>query len=164
MVTLEEVTIIHAPLERCFDLARSVEVHLAGNIHCGEEAIAAGGVTSGLVGLGDRVTWRARHFGMRFKLTSEITAMNRPVHFQDRMIRGPFKFMEHDHFFRALSDSETEMKDVFRVAALCLIGPLVDWALLRRYMQKLLRERNDAIRQIAESEAWRRYVLAEAAV
>jgi len=164
MVTLEEITVIRAPLERCFDLARSVEAHLAGNVHWGEQAIAAGGVTSGLLGLGERVTWRARHFGIRFKLTSEITALNRPVYFQDRMIRGPFKFMEHDHFFRSLSASETEMKDVFRVAALCLIGPVVDYVVLRRYMQKLLRERNDAIRQIAESEAWRRYLPMEVRV
>jgi len=33
MVRLEELTIVPAPIERCFDLARSVEVHLAGNVH-----------------------------------------------------------------------------------------------------------------------------------
>ena len=37
---IEEVTIIRAPIERCFDLARSVEVHLAGNVHWGEAAVA----------------------------------------------------------------------------------------------------------------------------
>lgn len=31
MVTIEDLTPISAPIERCFDLARSVEVHLAGN-------------------------------------------------------------------------------------------------------------------------------------
>ena len=59
MVRLEERTLIAAPRERCFDLARSVEVHLAGNVHCGEQAVAAGGVTAGVIGLGERVTWRA---------------------------------------------------------------------------------------------------------
>ena len=48
MVTLETVTLIDAPIDRCFDLARSVEVHLAGNVHWGEAAVATGGVTSGL--------------------------------------------------------------------------------------------------------------------
>ena len=56
MVKLEEVTVIQAPQERCFDLARSVEVHLAGNVHCGETALAVGGVTTGLICLGQRVT------------------------------------------------------------------------------------------------------------
>src|SRR5579859_1513735 len=122
MVTLEEVTVIEAPVERCFDLARSVEVHVLGNVHWGEEAVALGGVAgsvdAGLVGLGERVTWRARHFGVRQRLTSEITAMDAPRYFQDRMVSGAFRFMQHDHFFRALEDGRrTEMRDVFCFAA-----------------------------------------------
>ncbi len=151
MVRLEELTVIRAPIERCFDLARSVEVHLAGNVHWGESAVAMAGVTSGLVGLGERVTWRAKHFGIRFKLTSEITAMDRPGHFRDVMIRGPFRSMRHDHFFRSLSSGESEMKDVFCFrASWGILGLLAEWAVLRRYMQMLLRERNATIREIAE--------------
>jgi hypothetical protein len=81
MVRLETLTVIRAPVERCFDLARSVEVHLAGNIHFGEAAVAAAGVTRGLIGLGQQVTWRAKHFGVWQQLTSEITAMDRPTYF-----------------------------------------------------------------------------------
>jgi len=159
VVTLEEITVIRAPIERCFDLARSVEAHLAGNIHWGESAVALAGVTSGLIGLGQRVTWRARHFGVWHKLTSEITAMARPVYFQDAMIHGPFRSMNHDHYFRSLPPDETEMRDVFRFAApLGLLGRLVELAVLRRYMQALLRERNAVIREIAESPRWRHYL------
>jgi len=159
MVTLEERTVIRAPIERCFDLARSVEAHLAGNIHWGESAVALAGVTSGLLRLGERVTWRARHFGVRRQLTSEITAMDRPAYFQDVMIRGAFQSMTHDHYFRSLSPEEVEMRDVFRFAApLGILGRLVELAALRRYMHKLLRERNAVIREIAESSAWRQYL------
>ena len=100
-MTLDELTIIRAPIERCFDLARSVEVHLAGNVHFGETAVATAGVTSGLLGMSQRVTWRAKHFGVWQTLTSEITAMDRPGYFQDTMTQGIFRFMRHDHFFRA---------------------------------------------------------------
>lgn len=159
MVTLEELTVIRAPMERCFDLTRSVEVHLAGNIHWGESAIAVSGVTSGLIGLGQCVTWRARHFGYWHQLTAEITAMSRPTYFQDTMVRGAFRSMSHDHYFRSLSQSETEMRDVFRFAApLGILGRLVEMAVLRGYMQALLGERNAAIREIAESSAWRHYL------
>jgi hypothetical protein len=96
MVTLEEITHIEAPIERCFDLARSVEVHLAGNVHFGEQAIAKSGVTSGLIDLHQRVTWRARHFGISQNLTSEITAMESPTYFQDTMIHGAFRSTQHD--------------------------------------------------------------------
>jgi ligand-binding SRPBCC domain-containing protein len=159
MVRLEEVTVIRAPIERCFDLARSVEVHLKGNKHWGEEAVALGGVVSGLVGDGERVTWRARHFGVRQRLTSEITAMESPRYFQDTMIRGAFRSMQHDHYFRTLEDGSTEMKDVFRFAApLGVLGRLAEVLLLRRYMAALLRERNAVVKQVAESNEWRLYV------
>ena len=75
------------------------------------------------------------------------------------MLRGAFKSMQHDHYFRALSPLHTEMRDVFRFSApLGLVGRLAELMVLRRYMQALLRERNAVIRKIAESERWRDYV------
>ena len=152
MVTLEEITHIEAPIERCFDLARSVEVHLAGNVHFGEQAIAKSGVTSGLIDLHQRVTWRARHFGISQNLTSEITAMESPTYFQDTMIHGAFRSMQHDHYFRILPSGATEMKDIFRFAApLPILGRIAETTVLRRYMRNLLHERNVVIKRIAES-------------
>jgi ligand-binding SRPBCC domain-containing protein len=167
MVTIEEVTRIRAPIERCYDLARSVEVHLAGNLHCGETAVAAAGVTTGLIGLSQHVTWRAKHFGLWHTLTSQITAMNPPNYFQDVMTRGIFRFMRHDHFFRALSSAqesaekpaETEMRDVLSFAApLPLLGRFAEITFLRRYMQALLHERNAMVKTIAESSEWTKYL------
>jgi ligand-binding SRPBCC domain-containing protein len=159
MTTLEDLTRIRAPIDRCFDLARSVEVHIAGNVHSGEQAVAAEGRTSGLLELGERVTWRAKHFGVWHKLSSEITQMDRPAYFQDAAVRGIFPYMRHDHYFRALSPTETEMRDVFVFAApLPLLGLLAELLFLRRYMRNLLRERNAAIQQIAESQEWLKYL------
>lgn len=159
MVTLREVSLIRAPIARCFDLARSVEVHLAGNVHWGEAAIAEGGKTSGLVGLGQSVIWRAKHFGIRQRLTSEITEMDPPVYFRDAMTAGPFRSMQHDHAFRALSPNVTEMEDVFIFAApLPVLGRMAEILVLRRYMRNLLRERNAVLKTIAESEQWQRFL------
>ena len=159
MVTLEEITQIEAPIERCFDLARSVEVHLAGNVHFGEQAVAKSGVISGLIDLHQRVTWRARHFGISQNLTSEITVMESPTYFQDTMIHGAFRSMQHDHHFRALPSGATEMKDIFRFAGpLLLLGRIAETTVLRRYMRNLLHERNVVIKQIAESSEWQRYL------
>jgi ligand-binding SRPBCC domain-containing protein len=159
MMTFESRTIVRAPVERCFDLARSVEAHLAGNIHCGETAMAVDGATSGLVDLGQRVTWRAKHFGIWHNLTTRITAMDRPAYFQDVMIHGIFRFMQHDHLFRSVPDGQTEMRDVFCFAApLPVLGRLAEVAFLGRYMHALLRERNTVLKEIAESAEWRRYL------
>jgi ligand-binding SRPBCC domain-containing protein len=159
MVQLEELTAIRAPIERCFDLARSVEVHLAGNVHFGEQAVASAGVTSGLVDIAQRVTWRAKHFGVWQTFTSRITAMQSPVYFQDVMVQGAFRFMRHDHYFRRLASGETEMKDIFCFAApFPLLGLLAETLVLRRYMRALLQERNLVIKQIAEGSDWRQYL------
>jgi ligand-binding SRPBCC domain-containing protein len=159
MATLVTLTSIHAPIQRCFDLARSVEVHLKGNVHFGEQVLAAGGVTSGLLVLGEQVTWRARHFCVRQRLTSQITAFESPHYFQGTMLRGAFHSMQHDHYFRSISAEETEMKDVFRFAApVPVLGRVVEWLVLKRYMRKLLDERNAVVKEVAESEEWRRYL------
>lgn len=162
MVQLITLTLIRAPLARCFDLARSVEVHLQGNVHFGEQAMAEGGITSGLVGLGQSVTWRARHFGVSQRLTSEITAFEPPGYFQDTMRRGAFRSMQHDHYFRAISPYETEMRDVFRFSApIPVFGRLAEWLVLTRYMRTLLTERNAVVKQVAESNEWRKYLKEE---
>jgi hypothetical protein len=159
MIRLQETTVIDAPIQRCFDLSRSVEVHLLSNIHSGEQAVALGGVTTGLVGLDEQVTWRAKHFGVWQNLTSKTTAMKPPFYFRVTMVRGIFRFMQADHLFENLESGGTEMKDVFSIAApLPLLGPLAETLFLRRYMLGLLRERNAVIKRVAESSQWEQFL------
>ncbi|HEV2620150.1 MAG TPA: SRPBCC family protein [Acidobacteriaceae bacterium] len=161
MITLDTTTIIRAPIVRCFNLSRSVEVHLAGNTHFGEQAVAESGADSGLLTLGDKVTWRARHFFVTQRLTSQITAFDPPHYFQDTMLHGAFHSMQHDHHFRSLPDGATEMRDLFRFSApIPILGRLADHLVLRPYMQALLNERNAVLKQIAESptQTWQQYL------
>jgi ligand-binding SRPBCC domain-containing protein len=114
-----------------------------------------------LLALGDTVTWRARHFFLRQRLTSRITAFDPPTYFQDTMLRGAFRSMQHDHHFRILPNMQTEMVDIFRFAApIPILGRIAEALILRRYMQALLRERNTVIQQIAESPTndWQKYL------
>ena len=160
MMRIKEVTLIEAPIQRCFDLSRSVEVHLLSNVHSGEQAVACGGVTSGLVGFSQEVTWRAKHFGFWHTLTSKTTALKSPSYFQVTMTRGIFRFMQAEHIFRIHPSGKTEMTDLFSIAApLPIVGPLVEFLFLRRYMVALLRERNAVIKRIAESPTdWQQYL------
>ncbi|MDC0720924.1 SRPBCC family protein [Nannocystis bainbridge] len=152
MPVIELVTPIHAPIERCFDLARSVEVHLAGAGETGERAVA--GVVRGLLGPGDEVTWRARHFGVWQLLTSRITVFERPRRFRDSMTRGAFARFDHDHLFEADAD-RTIMRDRFDFTSpLGPLGRLADALVLTRYMRGFLVERNRMLREIAESDRW----------
>jgi len=159
MMRFEETTLIEAPIDRVFDLSRSVEVHLFANVHDNEQALAIGGVTTGLIDLGQQVTWRAKHFGFWHNLTSETTAMEAPTYFQVTMVKGIFRFMQADHRLRSLPSGVTELTDIFAIAApLPILGPIAEGLFLRRYMMKLNRERNAAIKQLAESDEWQRYL------
>ena len=153
MATIELTTLIRAPSERCFDLSRSVDLHVASTTDTGERAV--GGVMSGLLSLGEEVTWSARHFGVRQELTSRITAFERPRHFRDSMVAGAFRRFDHDHFFVA-TESGTEMKDVFDFESpLGPLGRLADALVLTRYLRGFLERRNEVIKRAAESEGWR---------
>lgn len=149
MPKLQLHTEIDAPRERVFDLARSINLHTVSMERSRE--YAAGGVTSGLIGEGESVTWKARHFGLWFTLESKIVAWDPPRHFRDSMVRGPFRRMDHDHFFEQ-SGSGTLMRDVFDFdSPLGLVGRAVDRLVLARYMRRLLADRNAVIKTVAES-------------
>jgi ligand-binding SRPBCC domain-containing protein len=140
---------IAASPETCFDLARSVDAHMASAGASGEQAIA--GVTSGLLGLGDEVTWRGRHFGIVQQLTSRITAFDRPSHFRDEMVRGPLRMLVHDHYFDAVS-AGTRMRDVFEFAApFGVAGRLADRIVLTGYLRRFLVQRAQVLKRFAES-------------
>ena len=156
MPTIEILTRIAAPPERCFDLSRSIDLHQHSLAASGERAV--GGVTTGLIGLGEQVTWEARHFGVRQRLTSRITAFDRPRHFRDAMVAGAFARFDHDHWFTP-DGGGTLVRDVFDYTApLGLLGRVADALFLTRYMRALLAERNAVIKRVAESEDWRRYL------
>jgi ligand-binding SRPBCC domain-containing protein len=156
MIRIQLTTIIEAPTERCFDLSRSVDLHTTSTNRTGERAIA--GVTAGLIGLGQEVTWSGRHFGFRVTHTSRITALEFPKYFQDSMVRGMFRSFCHDHYFET-SEGRTLMKDVLMFEAPSgLLGGLAERLVLQKHMRRLLERRNVSIRRAAESEKWRDYL------
>lgn len=148
MPKIQLTTHINAPIEKVFDLARSIDLHIESTKHTGEQAIA--GRTSGLIGLGETVTWRAKHFGIWQTLTSKITEFDRPHFFVDEMVNGAFKSIRHEHHFTKVDDY-TLMKDVFVFESpLGMLGKLFNRLVLTRYMTKLLEERNIVIKKTAE--------------
>ena len=153
MPIIELETSIHSTLEICFDLSRSIDLHQISTSKTNEKAIE--GKTSRLIELNEYVTWQATHFGIRQKLTSKITAFNRPFHFRDEQTKGAFKFFTHDHYFEQYADLII-MKDVFNFQSpFGVVGKLFDNLILKNYMTGFLMERNNIIKEFAESAKWK---------
>ena len=148
--------VVNAPIERVFDLARSIDLHQDSMSHTKERAIA--GKTEGLIGLGETVTWEATHFGIKQNLTSIITVCDRPNRFSDSMVSGAFARFDHDHVFEEI-DGKTMMRDVFDYGSpLGFLGNIADFLFLESYMKRLLEKRNTDIKSAAESDDWRKFL------
>ena len=148
MPVIKLVTHINAAPEIVFDLSRSIDLHKISTAHTKEEAV--GGKTSGLIGLGELVTWKARHLGFTQTLSSKVTAFNYPYSFTDEMVDGVFKSFRHDHFFED-KKGLTIMTDIFAYKSpLGIIGKLADIVFLKNYMEYFLKERIAVIKEYAE--------------
>lgn len=148
MTIIELSSSIKAPIDKCFDISRDIQIHEISTKKTKEKAVA--GKTSGLCELNDEVTWEAIHFGIRQRLTVRITKLNRPYFFEDMMLKGAFKSMKHQHHFKE-SDGSTIMHDIFVYEVpFGFIGKLFDKLILRSYMTSFLKIRNEAIKAFAE--------------
>ena len=121
-----------------FDASLSIDEHLASMGRSGEQAIA--GVTHGSIGLGETVTWRARHFGIWFTMTSQITALERPSRFVDEQLQGPFRCFRHEHSFTR-DGHATVMIDTLTISS-PIFGRLAERLVLVPYLRRLMQQRN----------------------
>jgi ligand-binding SRPBCC domain-containing protein len=125
--------------ETLFDASLDIDAHVASMSDSRERAVA--GVTSGRIGLGERVTWRARHFGIWFSLTAEITALDRPLRFVDQQVHGPFTSFIHEHRFESNDLGGSRMTDRITVGS-PIFGRLAERLILVPYLRRLIAKRN----------------------
>lgn len=144
-------TFIEASAARVFNLSRSIDLHRKSMQKTGEEAVD--GRKKGLLEEGETVTWRARHLGKYRLLTVKMAELRFPEFFADEMVKGDFKSMRHEHFFKPVKNG-TIMIDLFRFESpFGLIGRVFSRLYLKNYLKKLLEARNDMIKVYAENNA-----------
>lgn len=151
MTTVEVVTLVRCPPERLFDLELDMDAHSASLARSGETATTSTGRP--VLGLGDEVTFRARHLGVVWTMRSRVTAYDRPGRFVDEQVHGPFRSMRHEHLFEDAGGGVTRMTDRMTVEApLGLIGRAAGRVVLGPYLRRLLRTRAGFVRALAEGE------------
>jgi len=151
--TIHLTTIINAPVERVFDLSRSINLHKISTANTKEEAVA--GVMTGLIKLNETVTWQAKHLFKLRRFTSKITAMEKPVHFVDEMIQGDFKSFKHEHYFKQIENGTIMIDMVEFESPYGVAGWLVNKLFLKNYLKRLLVTRNSVIKDYAETQKWK---------
>ncbi len=153
MSKIHLTTFIAAPIERVFDLSRSISLHKISTEGTNEQAIA--GVTSGLINLNETVTWKAKHLLKNRQHKTLISAMEKPNSFTDEMIAGDFKSFKHQHFFKAVNNG-TIMIDILDFESpYGSVGKLFSAIYLKKYLTQFLEKRNSVIKTYAETEKWK---------
>ncbi len=153
MPLIHLITEIQAPIERCFDLSRSIDLHMITTEKTKEKAVE--GRMTGLVEEGDTVTWEAVHLGVKQRLGSKIISVKRPTYFADEQIYGAFKRFHHDHHFEE-KDGKTIMTDKFDYTApLGILGRFANFLFLKNYLKKFITQRNQFIKEYAETNKWK---------
>jgi ligand-binding SRPBCC domain-containing protein len=156
MDTVRSEIWIDAPVERCFLLSLSVDLHIASARASREQAVD--GIATGLISEGETVTFQGRHLGFKLKHTTRIEALRPYSHFRGMMTAGIFEYFEHNHHFAAMNDG-TRIRDEIRfLAPWGMVGQLVTSIFVRRHLLELLMKRNAEIKQVAESEEWHHYL------
>ena len=150
-------TFIKAPQQIVFDLSRSVDLHKASMLKHKEEIID--GVSKGLMNKGDTVTWQARHLFKSRRLKVTITEMQPPDFFADEMMEGDFKKMRHEHYFKKEVDGTLMIDKFYFETPFGIFGKFIDSLLLKKFMTRLLLERNEDIKRIAESEQRKQFLI-----
>ena len=135
------VTECPASAAAMFELSLDIDAHLASMEASGERAIA--GVTTGRIGLGETVTWRARHVGVWFTMTSKITDLEPSHRFVDQQVAGPFRAFRHEHTFEE-GPVGCRMTDTITLSS-PVLGRLAERAVLVPYLRRLIRRRNQAL-------------------
>ncbi len=148
-ITVE--TLIAAPPQAVFDLARDIGLHCQTLRETGERAVA--GTTSGRIGLDEWVTFEGKHLGLRRRLTGKITEFEAPHRFTDEMTEGAFKSLKHLHEFEAAPNG-TLMRDTLEwKAPLGPVGSIANLLVLGRHLKSILTRRNARLKDIAEGKA-----------
>ncbi|WP_368860279.1 SRPBCC family protein [Isoptericola croceus] len=147
--TFEVITECPCPPEALFDASLSIDAHVDSMAASRERAV--GGVTQGRISLGETVTWRARHVGIWFRMTSLITALERPHRFVDEQVRGPFRSFVHEHEFTEAAGT-TRMTDRITIAA-PVLGRVAERLVLVPYLRRLIRTRNTHLVALVSRDA-----------
>ena len=78
--------------------------------------------------------------------------------FIDEQLEGDFKVMKHEHYFKPCENGTIMIDQITLEAPYGFLGKLFNAVYLTKYMQKLIQDRNNVIKTIAESNQWKLYL------
>ncbi|HUQ64835.1 MAG TPA: hypothetical protein VM101_01685 [Flavitalea sp.] len=153
MPRIHTTTFIAAPVERVFDLSRHIALYKL--IFQSRKEKLSSGAASTLVGKNETITIIAKHAGKSRMSMQKITTFQRPTLFVEEQVKGDLQSYKHEHHFRPVENG-TIVIDILEFGIpKDIIGKIFGRVYFKKYLEELLRKRNELIRNYAETERWR---------
>ena len=157
MPIIHLTTFIAAPVQVVFDLSRHIGLHKESMANYKEDAVS--GTRFGLIEKNETVTWQARHLFKKRFLRVKVTEMTKHDMFVDEQIQGDFKMMKHEHHFKPCENG-TILIDLFHFETpYGTLGKWLNGLYLTKYLKQLLEQRNNKIKEVAESNRWKNLLI-----
>lgn len=152
MPKLQFTTLIHAPGQRVFDLARCVSLHKR---HFEKHAIVpVQGKFSGLLDLREHVTWKGK-FGRKVRMLAvEVTEMKAPDYFKMEFRKEFFDRFLHEVYLTEIDNGTILMDQIDFSLPTKAFSPFMNNRCAEKMITDLLNERNALCKEYAEGNNW----------
>ncbi|RFM30265.1 SRPBCC family protein [Deminuibacter soli] len=155
MPVIHLTTIVHAPVDRVFDLSRNIA--LQRKSLQGQRETIINGKTSGLLQMGEEITWQTKRLGKAWTLRLQTARLEMHSFFEEIMLNGDFSKLSHQRHFKSMANG-TVMIDLFQFEQTGSWGKSLKQLFYIKYWRQLLEKRNELIKSVAESDKWMHFL------
>lgn len=153
MPNIHLTTFISAPAERVLDLSRSIGIYKL-LFHKRKETFRA--ATGGsLMLLKETFSIEAKHLRKTRQLTLHMSNFSTGQYYMIEKVKGSLSVYRHDHFVKEVANGTLLIDKIEYGYPEDFIGRVLSKLYLHAGLEKLIEQRNELIRQHAESEKWR---------
>ncbi|MDQ6913839.1 MAG: SRPBCC family protein [Verrucomicrobiota bacterium] len=93
-------------------------------------------------------------FGIPMTWVTEITQVRKPHYFADEQRVGPYSLWHHEHSFRAISERETEVRDLIHYAPpFGPFGAILNQLLVRQQLARIFEFRSKRLEELARDSS-----------
>lgn len=152
MPKLQFTTVIHAPIQRVFDLTRCVSLHKR---HFEKHAIVpVQGKYSGLLDLRDHVTWRGKLGRKVRQIAIEVTDLKAPEYLKMEFRKELFDQFQHEAYFKSIENGTILIDQIEYELPAKAFTPFFNKNCVGKMITDLLKERNALCKEYAEGNNW----------
>ncbi len=91
--------------------------------------------------------------GIRMRWLTEITQIEEPNYFVDEQRAGPYRLWHHEHFFRAIDERHTHLRDlVHYVPPLGPLGGIINALAIRGQLARIFDYREQQLAKLVSAE------------